>query len=262
MKCDERIICVLNFASSRHVAARLLTTLLLATVLGCSQHSPAPVADRSPVFADVAAYVVRPGDTLYSIAWRFELDVDVLASRNRLTAPYVIRPGQRIELRRSVVSTSSQASRKPAATPTTPAKPAKPAVTAKPAPERPTGSGSGQPIRWQAPVASGLVRDFGAGNKGRDYELDPPASVRAAADGHVVYVGAGLGGYAHLIILRHAGSWLSAYSVNVAPVISEGSQIKAGGKLADIGSKASRLNRLHFEIRKEGDPVDPSTVIR
>lgn len=111
-------------------------------------------------------------------------------------------------------------------------------------------------------MPSGLVRDFGAGNKGRDYALEPPQIIRAAADGEVVYVGAGLGGYAHLIILRHAGSWLSAYSVNSSPSVAEGAVVKGGGKLADIVSKASRLNLLHFEIRKEGDPVDPSTVIR
>lgn len=250
----------------------LITGLVVFAASGCSQHSPAPVADRSPVFTNAAAYVVRPGDTLYSVAWRFELDVDVLAKRNGVASPYVIHPGQRLELRArarsSKPSVDSGQSSRPAASPPKPrvkpsdAKPTKPSVAATPNPRPPRAAALSGPIRWRAPVTSGLVRDFGAGNKGRDYVLEPPDAVRAAADGRVVYVGAGLGGYAHLVILRHAGSWLSAYSVNVAPAISEGAIVKGGGKLADIMSKASRQNRLHFEIRKEGDPVDPSTVIR
>lgn len=246
----------LRHALLRKCMAVLAGGYLILAATGCAQHSPAPVADRSPVFATATAYIVRPGDTLYSIAWRFELDVDALAKRNALAAPYVIHPGQRIELRRRGPARSTRPLTKPSSSAPKPAS-QKPAQVAQPQPSSSTG-----PIRWRAPVTSGLVRDFGGGSKGRDYELSPPHVVRAAADGRVVYVGAGLGGYAHLIILRHAGSWLSAYSVNVVPAVSEGADIKAGGKLADITSKASRQNRLHFEIRKEGDPVDPSTVIR
>ena len=83
----------------------------------------------------------------------------------------------------------------------------------------------------------------------------------AAAPGVVVYSGPGLGGYKHLVIVEHGGGYLSAYSINAAPEVSEGGAVTAGARLAEMSGANAVARRLHFEIRRNGAPVDPSKVI-
>ena len=153
------------------------------------------------------------------------------------------------------------------AKPTPPAKPAAPAQTARtpPKPARPAakaptpaGSGSG---RWRWPVNAKPERGFGRGNNGFDYTVPQGRGVGAAAPGVVVYSGPGLGGYKHLVIVEHGGGYLSAYSINAAPEVSEGGAVTAGARLAEMSGANAVARRLHFEIRRNGAPVDPSKVI-
>ena len=95
-----------------------------------------------------------------------------------------------------------------------------------------------------------------------EFALTADHRVRAAAAGTVVYSGNGLGGYRYLTIIKHNETYLSAYSLNHKPSVSEGDLVKAGGLVADIQGRGRTAQALHFEIRKEGEPVSPRTVIR
>ncbi len=220
--------------------ALFLGLLLLA---GCATQGRPLVTERAqPPDARVASYVVRKGDTLYSIAWRFGLDVKQLAARNGLRTPYTIYPGQRIRLRGGSV-----AARKPAAK--SQPRPAKPAAAPQQAPA----------FSW--PVAAKPTREFGRGNKGLDFSVPARTQVKAAASGTVVYSGTGLGGYETFVIIRHAAGYLSAYGFNADAAVAEGKNVKVGARLADIGG-TGRAAKLHFEIRKDGEPISPRSVLR
>ena len=94
-----------------------------------------------------------------------------------------------------------------------------------------------------------------------DYVLPSGHQVVAAAAGQVVYAGAGIGGYRYTIIVEHSDTYLSAYNINVEPAVAEGKKIAGGGKICDIGSAGPTTRRLHFEIRRNGTPVNPATII-
>ncbi|MEZ5558395.1 MAG: peptidoglycan DD-metalloendopeptidase family protein [Pseudomonadales bacterium] len=217
--------------------AAVLVLLYLAT--GCVTHGRPPVADRSPVFAEPgASYEVQAGDTLYSIAWRFGRDFRALAAANGIRSPYTIYPGQRLRLDARVRATKPQ---------TVP--------PARAAPPR-------QAIGWRWPTQAAVQRRFGQGNRGIDYQLRAGERVWSAGGGAVVYAGKGLGGFRFLVIVKHDDSFLSAYSVNVPLQVREGQTIKAGTVLADIEKTGRTVGALHFEVRKDGEPVDPASVIR
>jgi lipoprotein NlpD len=255
-------------------------------VSGCSSTSSnsARVVDRNAPVAKRPAttsgqYVVRPGDTLYSIAFRYGWDYKALAARNGIAAPYTIRPGQAIRFdgrssgpasgTTTVVTTSSSPSSKttvttrPAGTPakpvtTTPATPA-PVVSTTPAPvqvpatERAVGG-------WAWPATGVLIGKFasnGSLNKGIDIAGDLGQPVFAASDGSVVYAGSGLRGYGELVIIKHSDTYVSAYGHNRRLLVREGQQVKVGQTIAEMGSTGTDRVKLHFEIRRQGKPVDP-----
>jgi lipoprotein NlpD len=114
---------------------------------------------------------------------------------------------------------------------------------------------------WRWPADGALVGRFQAGEptrQGVDIAGSEGAPVRAAADGTVVYSGAGLVGYGELVIVKHAGQWLSAYGHNRKRLVNEGQLVKAGQPIAEMGhSGAAPRDMLHFEIRYAGKPVDP-----
>ena len=237
---------------------------------------------------------MKPNDSLYAIAWKYQLDYREIARRNGIAPPYTIYPGQKLLLygMESEPSAATNSTRRgipaPAQTkPGTAARPAPPPAkpvarpaaepvarpaarpVAKPAPRaRPTPSTAqkpapGQPGRagWRWPVNTQPARGFGRGNNGLDYVLPNGHRVVAAAAGKVVYAGAGIGGYRYTIIVEHSDTYLSAYNINVEPAVAEGSRIASGGKICDIGSGSPTTRRLHFEIRRNGAPVDPAKII-
>ena len=146
--------------------------------------------------------------------------------------------------------------RTPAAQPTRPAPPPAPAAPTAAAP-KPAASGG----RWRWPVDGRPERGFGGGNNGFDYTVARGKGVGAAAPGVVVYSGPGLRGYKHLVIVEHGGGYLSAYSINAPPQVAEGGAVTAGARLAEMGGANAVARRLHFEIRRNGAPVDPRKVI-
>ena len=115
-------------------------------------------------------------------------------------------------------------------------------------------------LAWQWPAQGSVVGTYAAGDptrQGVDIAGKEGQPVRAAADGVVVYSGAGLVGYGELIIIKHDEHWLSAYGHNRARLVNEGRRVKAGDVIAEMGHSGAARDMLHFEIRLDGKPVDP-----
>jgi lipoprotein NlpD len=250
------------------------------------------VADTGRSRLPAGSYRVRRGDTLYSIAFRNGLDYRDLASANGIDPPYTIYVDQIIRLdgrgrpaRRPAVAAVRKPPREsgtqPASEPSTP----QPAAGSRSAQAPPTAAaaestrGSPQPapsrpppprdtvdatpnagIVWRWPADGPRDGGFVPGDQTRQginisgKSGDP---VRAAADGVVVYSGNGLIGYGELIIIKHSSTMLSAYGHNRRRLVQEGDRIKAGQQIAEMGSSSASRDMLHFEIRRNGKPVDP-----
>lgn len=187
-------------------------------------------------------HTVRAGETLYSIAMRYDLDHRQLAAWNNLGDGTYIRNGQKLSLKGPV---QGQAAR-----PST----AKPVAAAKewPAP------------KWRWPTVGNVAVGFGASPKtesGIRIAGSPAQPIVAAADGEVVYAGAGLPTYGQLLIIKHNDTWLSAYGFNSRLRVAEGALVKSGQHIADMGQTRAGFNRLHFEIRRNGQPVNPQRYL-
>ncbi len=248
--------------------------LILVLMSGCSA-SMAPVVDiygqdTRQRKVTSGTHHVREGETLYSIAWRYGWDYRELGAANNIPPPYTIYPGQRISL-----ALSSPASTPPARP--KPSRPEKPASTSsaskpKPAPKpvsKPASTVSAStsddvktvgPVSWRWPASGKVVERFSTsstGRKGIAISGRRSSPVIAAASGRVVYRGSGLTGYGNLLIVKHNERWLSAYAHNDAMLVKEGDAVKAGQKIATMGATGTYRTQLHFEIRRDGKPVDP-----
>lgn len=262
---------------------RLVTGLVLSSLLvGCSstRSSDVRVVDRNNAAAQRPAvttgqYVVRRGDTLFSIAFRYGWDYKALAARNNIPTPYTIHPGQTIrfdgrsgstptEVVTSSGATASPSSkftvtRGPASGATAAKQTAAPSVANKPAPA-PLPPAGPAPTGWGWPSNGILIGKFssnGSLNKGIDIAGDLGQPVLAASDGTVVYAGSGLRGYGELVIIKHSDTYVSAYGHNRRLLVREGQQVKVGQTIAEMGSTGTDRVKLHFEIRRQGKPVDP-----
>jgi lipoprotein NlpD len=149
----------------------------------------------------------------------------------------------------------------PAAAPSPAARPADPPPAARPEPPppaRPEPEGADERVEWAWPAAGKVVATFnGASSKGVDIAGRLGDPVQASAPGKVVYSGEGIPAYGKLVIIRHNGTYLSAYAHNSQILVKEGQTVTKGQKIAEVGSSGSETPRLHFEIRRLGKPVDP-----
>ena len=194
-------------------------------------------------------YRIRAGETLYAIAWRYQLDFKTLAKWNGIKPPYVIHPGQKLVLvdpaRLPEEPQASKPGRKKPTRPSTSGKAHKPA----PAPKN---------FRW--PTNGKVVRRFDGrkdGSQGIDIAGQLGQNIVSAGAGKVVYSGDGLVGYGNLIIIKHNEDYLSAYAYNRVLLVKEGEVVKSGQKIAQMGQSQPGSPRLHFEIRRQGEPVNP-----
>ncbi len=198
-----------------------------------------------------AFIVVRKGDTVYSIARYQNLKPQQLARWNALKRPYAIYPGQKLKLRPPQTSHQIANSK-----PVIPSRPPVKTIVAKRTEVKLPKTVKG----WQWPVKGRVVKTFSskdntrkgikiAGNRGQ--------TIKAAAKGKVVYSGNGLIGYGNLIIIKHSNTFLSAYAYNRKLLVKEGEQVKSGQAIARMGSVDKGRALLHFEIRKNGKPVNP-----
>jgi lipoprotein NlpD len=189
-------------------------------------------------------HVVQRGDTLYAIAWTYGVDYRSLARWNDLRDPNVIVVGQRLSLRPPAATTTARAVAATAAT----SPPKLPPPVTLPAPE------------WAWPTRGSVVSRFGSG-KGIDSGIGIAGRagqpIVASADGRVVYAGTGLIGYGQLVIIKHNDTYLTAYGHTQRLLVEQGQEVARGEQIAQMGLGPQREPRLHFEIRRNGVPVDP-----
>ena len=148
------------------------------------------------------------------------------------------------------------------------AAPAAPPVVAAPPfvppapPVAPVAVAGPDDVPWIWPSSAKVVSPFSeSGNKGLDFSGKAGDAVIAAGDGKVVYAGAGLRGYGELVIVKHNSTYLSAYAHNRKILVKEGQQVSRGQKIAEMGNTDADSVKLHFEIRKQGKPVDPAQYL-
>ncbi len=135
----------------------------------------------------------------------------------------------------------------PVVTPTSPAQ--------TPAPTPPVAASDD--VEWAWPVKGKVIAAFTEANKGIDIAGAKGTAVNAAGAGKVIYSGSGLRGYGRLVIIKHNVTWFSAYAHNEKILVAEGQEVKRGQKIAEMGSSDADQVKLHFEIRKNGKPLDP-----
>ena len=278
-----------------------LPCLLAATVLfaaGCASRSPnrAPVEDRGTgliqqapgASVDTSAvkplpgaenagkpgyYTVKPGDTMIRIGLENGQNWRDIVRWNGLENPNIIEVGQVLRVvppgvdpsavvTRPVTSgTLASAAPAPASSASAP-RPAASAPVAAAAPAPAAAPGSDEDVGWIWPAQGTLVGTFDeAKNKGFDISGKAGDPIVASADGRVVYAGAGLRGYGNLIILKHNNTFLTAYAHNQTLLVKEDQSVKKGQKIAEMGNSDADRVKLHFEIRRQGKPVDPARYL-
>ncbi len=276
---------------------RVLAWSLLAAALvsaGCASQRvarPAPVDDRGtsrPMAAAPApgesqprvGYVtVQPGDTLYRIALNAGQDWRDVAAWNNLPNPNAIEVGQLLRVvppAAAVAAAPAAAPTGPSTTPiassgvnarplseTSPAAAPAPAPAPSPAPApAPAAVPAGDELQFVWPANGPIVASFDENtNKGVSIAGKVGDPVLAAADGRVVYAGAGLRGYGNLIILKHNNTYLTAYAHNQALLVREDQAVRQGQRIAEMGSSDADRVKLHFEVRRLGKPVDPLSFL-
>jgi lipoprotein NlpD len=244
--------------------------------------APRPVADtqQKPGY-----YTVKPGDTLIRIGLDNGQNWRDLVKWNNLDNPNVIEVGQTLRVVPPGVDPTAAAARPvaparvetrplattgPASAPSAGTPPLTPAATGPSATPAATAATTAPPavregdddIRWSWPAAGNVIAPFEEGKvKGLVIGGKAGDPVLAAADGRVVYAGSGLRGYGNLVILKHNATYLTAYAHNQTLLVKEDQNVKRGQKIAEMGSTDADSVQLHFEIRKQGKPIDPAKLL-
>ena len=274
----------------------MVAWMTLVGMSGCANKGrPAPVEDRTysvsvpanklPLGSENAGkagfYTVKPGDTLIRIgmdhgqSWRDLVRWNGLENPNLIETGQVLRvvpPSQDVVVVRPVLPSAPVSSASAASASVSPA-PAKLPLSPAPAPAPAPATVSTPPataatdvaedalvFKW--PTRGNLIAGFDElKNKGLDIAGKAGDPVLAAADGRVVYAGSGLRGYGNLIILKHNNTYLTAYAHNQTLLVKEDQAIKQGQKIAEMGNSDADQVKLHFEIRRQGKPVDPAKYL-
>lgn len=245
---------------SRIVVLSLLTVLTGCGSLSTNQEA-APVVSleaRQPITKGY--HTVKAGETLYAIAWEYGHDYRELAATNHIAPPYRIYPGQKLALK-GQFTVAKRIPVKPRQVPTTITVPA---ATPK-SEEKKFVVKPAEPViltgAWTWPAKGKVIKGFSTKeynyNKGVDIAGTLGTPVLSAKAGKVVYSGGGLRGYGQLIIIKHNDTFLSAYAHNQRLLVKEGDSIKQGQMIAEMGQSDTDRVKLHFEIRKNGQPVNP-----
>lgn len=196
------------------------------------------------------SHVVRSGDTVYSIAFRYGIDQRDLIGWNKLNADGLIFQGQRLRLSPPNGYTASRSA--------PPRRRAEPDVPVRR--ESPPARSVATRVSWRWPSGGRIIAGFGGTAKtqsGVHIAGKRGEAIRAAAGGEVVYAGSGLPGYGQLLIIKHTADFLSAYGHNESLLVGEGDRVQGGQVIARMGDGPGQRPLLHFEIRRAGQPVNP-----
>ncbi len=243
--------------------------LLLPTV--CFSHR-APVVDAWQVRSKASDfYRVQKGDTLYSIAFAFNQDYRKLASRNHMSTFATLKVGDRLKMSTPYQPKSRKsasvyrAKRHKRSAPTRHSHHPSHKKRHHKAPKKVKKAYKHtQALSWYWPSKGRMVSPFTGsyeGNRGVDIKGYYGSPIRAAASGVVVYIGKGVRGYPRLIILKHTRQYLSAYSNNARILVKQGQTVHSGQLIAKMGRDTAGRTRLHFELRRNGQPVNPKYVL-
>jgi len=252
-----------------------------------AQSSASAAEAAKPVAVDAnlgkpGFYTVKPGDTLIRIGLDNGQNWKDLMRWNNLSNPNLIEVGQAIRIVPPGVDPATATSR-PVTTArvetrsleTKPGSATVPQSGAASAPAASASGASSAPVReaagpregdddinWAWPATTPVSTPFDdARSKGLVFRGKPGDPVYAAADGRVVYAGSGLRGYGNLVILKHNTTYLTAYAHNQTLLVKDDQQVKRGQKIAEMGSTDADGVQLHFEIRKQGKPIDPARLL-
>jgi len=251
--------------------------------------SPAPATGSAPVAAvqpDAPArvlpgaenagkpgyYTVKPGDTLIRIGLDTGQNWRDIVRWNSIENPNVIEVGQVLRVLPPTLAPApdgvavarpvTQGSATPASATPAPAPAASSAGAARPAPAAVPAPGGEDEVAWIWPANGSVLAGFDeVKNKGLDIGGRAGEPILAAGDGRVVYAGAGLRGYGNLIILKHNNTYLTAYAHNQTLLVKEDQSVRKGQKIAEMGNSDADRVKLHFEIRRQGKPVDPAQYL-
>ncbi len=233
---------------------RVAVTALIWSCVGCfvsacfdGGYAPVTQAGIVPKVAPYH-YRVQSGDTLYSIAWTYGLDIKTLARINHLSSSYQIWSGQSLTLKQQVIN--------------------RPMLVTKKSSnflQNNFSDNQSAALSWGWPVKGYIIQYFKpgfAGNAGIDIAGFLGEIVHAAASGVVVYSGDGVRGYGNLIIIKHGEDYLSAYAFNQKNLVQVGDRVHQGQQVAVMGTNNEGRAVLHFEIRHNGQPINPMQILR
>ena len=224
------------------------------------------IPSNAPVDINAATHTVVRGDTVYNISKRYNITQDNLRVWNNL-ADNTISVGQVLRVKPAgYTAPAAAAQTKPQAAPpavSSTAPSARPQIS-EPAKTPTVATGSVRTvsgIAWQRPTAGNIITQFGGSSKGVDIAGTAGQAVVSAADGKVVYAGSGLRGYGNLVIVQHNQTFLTAYGHNQNLLVKEGQTVKRGQTIARMGNSDADRTKLHFEVRQNGKPVNPTQFV-
>lgn len=227
-----------------------------------SAPSGAYIPSNAPVDINAATHTVIRGDTVYNISKRYNITQDNLRVWNNL-ADNNIGVGQVLRVKPAGYVAPATTGSVTAATSAT-SSVTTPAQTSVSATTPTTASGSTRSvagITWQRPTAGRVATSFGGNNKGVEIIGTEGQAVVSAADGKIVYAGSGLRGYGNLVIVQHNATFLTAYGNNQSLLVKEGQTVKRGQTIARMGNSDASRTQLHFEVRQNGKPVNPTQYV-
>ncbi|AJC21994.1 peptidase [Pandoraea pulmonicola] len=253
------LLSMLAACASRQVGAPVVDRTVGGTTTDGSAASAAPVIDNTPVPAGY--YRVKPGDRLYRIALENGQNYRDIARWNNIQNPDQIEVGQVLRVKPPGGDTGTPVPPPVASTPSTSNNPAAVPPAAVPpasaASAAPSAVSSGE-LQLSWPAKGPVVGRFDdSKNKGLNIGGEAGSPVYAAGAGKVVYSGAGLRGYGNLVIIKHDATFLTAYAHNRTLLVKEGDSVTRGQKIAEMGNSDADRVMLHFEVRRDGKPVDP-----
>ena len=254
----------LKAAPAAFIKSLVFSLAAVSTVIlsGCASKPQVSNATRYAAAPDF--YTVRSGDTLSGIAGRYGLSYISIAEMNDIASPYRIYVGQSIRLKNSgsrrTASTQAMAQTAPIQRQTVALPKNNAAQTVKTAPAVSAQSSS---MRWVKPSSGPVIGAFNLASnvKGTRYGGNTGDPVLAAADGQVVYAADGLKEYGNLILLKHINGYITAYAHNSKMNVKSGENVRAGQKIAEMGSSGTTRTMLEFQVRLDGKPVNPASVL-